>query len=117
MKILVLEDNQDIADLTLRLLERHGHDCYHVLNGAAGLESIEANDFDLVVSDVCMPVMDGLSFAVTARKTGLKAPILLYTGEPYVDQAKALEGGITAIFEKCDLGAMVKTINDMGLNA
>jgi len=113
MKILILEDNYEIAELTMRLLGDHGHTCFHVLNGAAGLEELERSDFDLIVSDVCMPVMDGLSFAVTARKTGLKAPILLFTGEPYVDQQKAIDGGITAVFEKCDLGLMVKTINDM----
>lgn len=114
MKILLLEDTIEIAEILKKLLTDHGHTVCHVENGAAGLESITQDDFDVVISDLNMPKMDGLTFAVTARKEGLKAPIMLFTGEPYVDPLKVQEGGITAVFDKFSGHDLVKAVNAMG---
>jgi DNA-binding response OmpR family regulator len=59
-RILIVEDDADMANLALRWLERAGHTVARTSDGAAGLKMLEADPLpDLVLLDVMMPKMDG----------------------------------------------------------
>lgn len=113
MKILLLEDTLAIAENVIDLLTEAGHTVTHCENGARGLEAIEGADFDLIISDVSMPEMDGLTFAVTARREGLQAPIYLYTGNPCLDQNKVSEAQVSGVFGKCELNRLMGAVGGL----
>ncbi|MGD9914664.1 MAG: response regulator [Rhizobiaceae bacterium] len=102
-KILIVEDDESVRVLSARALERAGHQVEISCDGAAGLTRIEAaaGAYDLVVSDIRMPEMDGIEMAQEAarRFPGLK--IVLMTG--YADQrerAESLDGIILDVIQK-----------------
>jgi two-component system cell cycle response regulator CpdR len=91
-KILVAEDDDDIRDLVVRALSDDGHALTAAADGAAALDEITRRDggFDLVLSDVKMPVMDGIALALAVGKIHPEIPIVLMTG--YADQRERTRG-------------------------
>ena len=75
--ILVLDDEDAIADLARSLLEGEGYRVILAPNGREGLRLLREGRFDLVISDVMMPVMDGREFARTVRSDPAHAHIPL----------------------------------------
>ena len=57
--ILIIEDEQRVADLLRAGLEENGYNCLVAYDGAMGLRMFRANTFDLVISDIVLPKMDG----------------------------------------------------------
>jgi PAS domain S-box-containing protein len=79
--ILLVEDNPDVAAASAGLLEQLGYAVRWVSNAEAALAEIEAEEIDLVFSDIVMPgKMDGLTLAQTIRGKYPRLPILLATG-------------------------------------
>lgn len=83
-KILITEDEDSLRMFVARALRLDGHETHEAGDGAEGLEKLDESQFDLLLSDIRMPVMDGIELAhqAAARHPGLK--ILLMTG--YADQ-------------------------------
>ena len=83
-KILITEDEDSLRRFVARALQLDGHDVVQAGDGAEGLEQLRDGPFDLLLSDIRMPVMDGIELAhqAHAKFPGLK--ILLMTG--YADQ-------------------------------
>jgi PAS domain S-box-containing protein len=85
--VLLVEDNPAVADASAGLLEQLGYTVRWVPNAETALEEIEADDIDLVFSDIIMPgKMDGLKLARAIREKNPTLPILLTTG--YSEGAK-----------------------------
>ncbi len=90
-RALLMEDNDEVAQVTGRMLEQLGYEVHTVPAALAGLEAVERMNFDLVVSDIVVPgEMDGLSFAHALRQRHPALPILLVTG--YSANAGQAEG-------------------------
>lgn len=66
-RILVVDDNASNLELMLYLLRAFGHDPQGAADGAIGLDAVRSCAFDLVLSDVLMPHMDGLEFLRQVR--------------------------------------------------
>ena len=79
MRILVVEDEEKIAVLVARALEKVGHQVESRLDGAAALSAISSNNFDLVVLDVNLPVMDGFEVLKKMRAEKNHTRVLLLT--------------------------------------
>jgi two-component system response regulator CpxR len=58
-RILLIEDEEDLADLLGQLLELQGYEVEVAYEGRAGLAKIRSQDFDLVITDLTMPVVSG----------------------------------------------------------
>lgn len=91
--LLIVDDDERIRDLLRKFLARHGflvsvaRDSDHARRVLSGLE------FDLIVMDVMMPGLDGVSFTKTLRET-ISTPILLLTAKgETMDRIKGLEAG------------------------
>lgn len=89
--VLLVEDNPDVALVSIGLLEQLGYQVHRVADAEAALREIEKNGVDFVFSDIVMPgKMDGLSLAHHLRQTRPSLPILLATG--YSDVAAGVRG-------------------------
>jgi CheY-like chemotaxis protein len=60
LRILVIEDDQSVRDVLQSLLEGLGHDVRSAADGALGLEELARADYDVVISDMIMPNLDGI---------------------------------------------------------
>jgi DNA-binding response OmpR family regulator len=94
MKILIVEDEQHIADGLRFNLEAEGHEVEVVEDGEAALELLSDSRFDAVVLDVMLPGIDGFRVARTMRERADYTPILMLTarGRPE-DVLKGFESG------------------------
>jgi PAS domain S-box-containing protein len=89
--VLLVEDNPDVAAVSIALLEQLGYQVRRVADAEAALRDIEQNGVDFVFSDIVMPgKMDGLSLAHRLREIRPGLPILLATG--YSDAAAGVRG-------------------------
>ncbi|MCH2058446.1 MAG: response regulator [Thalassotalea sp.] len=86
-KVLVVDDSNSIRDMVSFTLKGAGHQTVEAVNGQEGLSKAQAGGFDLVISDVNMPIMDGITLCQELRKLpSFKfTPILMLTTESSTD--------------------------------
>jgi CheY-like chemotaxis protein len=91
-RILIAEDDEAVRALVARALLEHGHDVVTAADGGAALETLtrDRGHFDLLLTDVKMPVMDGIALALAAARDHPDMAILLMTG--YADQRERAHG-------------------------
>lgn len=94
MRLLVIEDERRIAQSIKQGLEQDGYAVDLAFDGTEGYASASGDDYDVIISDVMMPEMDGLELCRKLRADGDKTPILLLTakGEER-DIVNGLDGG------------------------
>ncbi len=102
-RILVVEDDASVRAFTARALAVDGHQVEMAEDGLEGLEILarDAGDYDLVLSDIRMPAMDGIEMAKEAKASFPALRILLMTG--YADQrerASELEQIVLDVVDK-----------------
>ena len=86
-KILVAEDNKINQIVTQNLLQRENYECVIAKNGSEALEAHKENDFDLILMDINMPVMDGNEATKAIRAFDSKTPIIALTAAD-IEQVK-----------------------------
>jgi two-component system chemotaxis sensor kinase CheA len=97
-RILLVEDTQFFRQVVKGYLEREGYEVATAVHGADGVERLRAETFDLIVSDIEMPVMDGWAFARAVRDLpgGAGLPLLaLTTLNSPADRERALACGFS----------------------
>lgn len=94
MRILVVEDEKRIADFLARGLESAGYAVDTAHEGAAALEMIHQTDYDLLVLDLGLPDMDGLTVIEKVRNRKTSPPVLILSARDSVDdRVRGLEIG------------------------
>ncbi len=94
MKILVVEDDAQMALLLRRGLEAEGHDVVTAIDGLFALDHFENEIFDAAIVDVMMPRLDGFELSRIVRSRGDNTPILLLTArDAVVDRVTGLDAG------------------------
>ncbi len=78
-KILVVEDDKELNRSVCSFLNRSGYEATGCLGGEAAYDAMYDNVFDLIISDIMMPDIDGFEFAKTVRKLNEDIPILFMT--------------------------------------
>jgi CheY-like chemotaxis protein len=104
MKILVADDDSIIRKLLCEVLTHDGHEVRAVTNGAQAIKEAQREDFELFLSDVHMPVMNGLETLRTMRSLFPHLPVVMMDSYPdqLVNQAQN-EGALTCIHKPFDL--------------
>lgn len=112
---ILVEDDPDIAAAIVDYLAMEGISCDYAANGAAGLELIRSQPFDLVILDINLPRMSGYTVCKTLREDGLDVPILMLTARDTLDDK--LEGFLSGTddylvkpFAMVELVARVKAL-------
>lgn len=100
-RILVADDEAPMRTSIRHALENQGHTVVTVSDGAEALGAMKRSAFELLISDIAMPVMDGIALALAVGKDKPKLPIILMTG--FSDQrqrAYNLEALVHLVIEK-----------------
>ena len=80
-RVLVVDDEQVIADTLAKILDLNGYDASAVYTGTAAVESARSLKPDLMISDVIMPDMNGIEAAISIRGFLPACKILLFSGQ------------------------------------
>src|SRR6266403_5130502 len=94
MRILVVEDEKRIADFLSRGLESAGYAVDVAGDGSTGIEMVHATEYDMVILDLGLPDVDGLTVLQKIRNRKTSPPVLILSARDAVDdRVKGLEGG------------------------
>ncbi|HEY7745584.1 MAG TPA: response regulator transcription factor [Desulfuromonadales bacterium] len=115
MRILVVEDEKKVASFIKRGLEEESFSVDMAYDGEEGLYMAESNPYDLILMDLMLPKMDGLSVIKELRSRGNKAPVLCLTAKDTVeDIVSGLDSGsddyLTKPFAFAELVARVRAL-------
>ena len=88
MKILIAEDDLELRQLFSHVLIKNGYAVKGVSNGQEALDAMENDYFDLIISDIMMPVMDGYEFVRFLRSTGNHIPVMMITAKDAFDDMR-----------------------------
>jgi DNA-binding response OmpR family regulator len=86
-RILVVDDEEIIHVSLGRILGRRGHRVDAVLEANRALERLASEAYDLVITDLMMPGMDGIELMMKMQEAGLETPVLMITGYPTIKTA------------------------------
>jgi DNA-binding response OmpR family regulator len=116
-RVLLVEDEKSIRDLVAQQLRRVGYDCEAVGDGREGLALSLSQPFDLVVLDLMLPNVDGMTICKTIREQGVNrhVPILMLTAKrAESDKVRGFESGaddyVTKPFGVLELTARVAAL-------
>jgi len=84
-KILIAEDDLELRQLFSKVLEKNGYEVNGVSDGKQALEAVEHDYYDLVISDIMMPVMDGYELVRAMRESHYATPVLMVTAKHAYD--------------------------------
>ena len=101
-KVLVVEDYDDSREFIKFLLEDYGFDVVEATNGYEALESVKRQAPDLILMDISMPVMDGLTAArrIREQKEFRKLPIIAITAQSENVRGRVFEAGCNDLLSK-----------------
>ncbi|MBE6780102.1 MAG: response regulator transcription factor [Clostridia bacterium] len=88
LKILIAEDDRELRRLFAHVLIKNGYTVKEVANGEEALNAIDTEYFDLIISDIMMPVMDGYEFVRLLREAGNTTPVLMITAKDAFDDMR-----------------------------
>lgn len=109
---MVIDDEPDILLLLRMVLEEEGHVTLLAADGVSALERLELEAVDLVLLDVCMPVMDGWHVLKTIRTRPAPPPVLVISGRSLpgdLERAKEL-GAVDYVRKPFDPAELLRTI-------
>lgn len=103
-KVLIVEDDLELRQLFSRVLSKHGYSAFGVSNGIKALKAMENSFYDIIISDIMMPEMDGYELVRSLRSSGNNIPVLMISAKDAFDDMQ------TGFFSGSD-DYMVKPVN------
>lgn len=88
LKILIAEDDRELRQLFTHVLAKNGYSVKGVGNGKEALDALEKDYYDLLISDIMMPVMDGYELVSAMRTSGNITPVLMITAKGEFDDMR-----------------------------
>jgi DNA-binding response OmpR family regulator len=94
MRILIVEDEKSLADILKKGLEEEDYAVDVAYNGEDGLFMAENEPSDLIILDIMLPIVDGMTILKKIRKAGVKTPVLMLTAkDTLMDKVSGLDTG------------------------
>ena len=118
-KVLIAEDSSVIQNLTRRILQIQNYQIHSAKNGLKVLDMLEKEDFDIILMDINMPLMDGMECAQKIRELGNKKkaqiPIVAITGNAKNYSMEDFKNvGINDYLQKpLNFDALVETVKNL----
>lgn len=88
LRILIAEDDQELCQLFSHVLVKNGYVVTGVANGVEALRAMESDYFDLIISDIMMPQMDGYELVRQLRGSGNQTPVMMITAKDAFDDMR-----------------------------
>ncbi len=109
LKILIAEDDRELRQLFAHVLTKNGYVTEGVANGQEALEAIEHSYFDLIISDIMMPKLDGYALVRSLREAGNTTPVMMITAKDAFDDMRLgfLSGSDDFMVKPIDLNEMI----------
>lgn len=116
-KVLAVDDSRTLRDMLIGCLQDAGHEVFSAQDGAEALERLREHRPDIVITDLNMPVMNGLEFIEAARgeEAGRDVPVLLLTTETAAElkeraRAVGATGWLTKPFDEAQVLSLVNQL-------
>jgi len=115
MRILLAEDERPLSRALIRIFEKNNYSADAVFNGEDALTYLKEGTYDVLILDIMMPVMDGITALKKLRAAGNRIPVLLLTAKAEVDdKVLGLDSGadyyLTKPFDTKELLAAIRAI-------
>lgn len=119
LTILYAEDDRLVAELVCEFLSDRGHDVHHFPDGASALAAAEGGlEFDILLTDVTMPVLDGASLATYLRCGRRDLPVVVMTGvadHELSERLRRMPGAPATILSKpLPMGSVIAAVEAAG---
>ena len=88
LKILIAEDDRELRQLFSHVLVKNGYTVTGVSNGKEALDALDRDFYDLILSDIMMPVMDGYALVQQLREVGNTTPVMMITAKDAFDDMR-----------------------------
>jgi DNA-binding NtrC family response regulator len=113
-KILLIDDEASIRSALKEILEYESHQVWDFDHAEAALKLLAEQSFDLIMSDIKMPKMDGMDFLARVKSMDLETPVVMITGHGSVETAvEALKMGAFDFLQKpLDLNRVLVTVRN-----
>jgi EAL domain-containing protein (putative c-di-GMP-specific phosphodiesterase class I) len=113
-RVLVVDDDDALLRAHARALTNAGHAVTTALDGIAAAQALKDQSFDVILSDIDMPGMNGMQLLEHVREYDLDVPVVLITGTPTMETAlKAIEhGALRYLIKPVELREVVKVADD-----
>lgn len=94
MRILIVEDEIHLAEALTQILKKNNYTVDMVNDGESGLDNALTDIYDLIILDIMLPKMDGISILKNIRKEGIATPVILLTAKGEIsDKVTGLDSG------------------------
>jgi DNA-binding NtrC family response regulator len=116
-RVLVVDDEPELRRIFRRNLVRAGHTVLEAASGRAALALVRQLAFDVVISDVRMPDLDGLDLLEVLQREKPQLPVVLVSGSPDLERASAAYGALDYLVKPVkfeDLRSIVKLAIELG---
>jgi len=113
LRILVVEDNQDSREQFVDMLQNLCDNITSAVDGEDGLQKFKENNFDLVISDINMPKMNGIEMVSAIREYDSKTAVIVVSAhneENYLEEAQHLNIN-EYIYKPIDLGSFIESMS------
>lgn len=101
MRVLIVEDDKDLANAVDHILQRDGYEVDVVYDGEAGIAYAESGIYDVIIFDVMLPKVDGFEAVELLRQKGIETPILMLTARGAIsDKIEGLDSGADSYMTK-----------------
>ena len=87
-RILVVEEDAELRELFRQVLGKNGYQAVGAADGVQALDALDNDYYDLIISDVMMPVMDGYELVRQLREAGITIPVLMITAKDGFDDMR-----------------------------
>lgn len=118
-RILLVEDSPEVSLSVREILKAAGHSVVEAGNGVAGLAALKDGKFDLIVSDIWMPEMDGIALLKALRGSGNNIPVVVISGGApnapltYTAPLASTFGANVVVYKPFEKDELLKAVNSV----